>query len=67
MENENYDYERLRNDLINYFGTATSFSPVAFMDVIKVEHASNNELISIAYSNNFDLNDYKVKGLYYEK
>ena len=56
---ENLDFEKLRRDLINYFGSATSFNPVAFMDVIKVENASEEELIEIALKNGFDLEDYK--------
>lgn len=57
---ENIDYEKLREDLINYFGSATSFYSVAYMDVIKVQNASNEELIYIALQNNFDLEDYKT-------
>lgn len=55
------DIEALRKDLIDYFGTATPFNPIAYMDVIKVENADPNELIEIAIKNNFDLDDYKIK------
>ena len=54
------DIERLRRDLIDYFGTAISFNPVATMDLVKVENASYEELINIAIKNNFDLNNYVV-------
>lgn len=54
------DIEKLRSDLMNYFGTATGFFPVATMDLIKVENASAEELVNIALNNNFDLNNYIV-------
>ena len=59
---ENIDYEQLRRDLIDYFGTAMfgGFS-LAIMDLSKVENASNQELISIALQNNYDLNNYKIR------
>ncbi len=57
---ENIDYEKLREDLINYYWSATSFYPVSYIDVIKVQNANNEELIYIAQQNNFDLEDYKV-------
>ena len=59
------DYERLRNDLIDYFGTAMTFNPMAMSDLISVERASNDELVEIALKNNFDLNKYKNK-IYYK-
>ena len=56
------DYERLRNDLIDYFGAAmVVVSPVAVLDIDRVESASNDELIQIALQNGFNLNDYEVK------
>lgn len=61
MEEINIDIERLRQDLIDYFGTATAVYPVAIMDVIEVENASNYKLIEIAKSNGFDINDYIVE------
>ena len=54
------DIERLRNDLINYFGTATSFFKVAYMDLFEVQNASDETLIKIAIDNKFDLNNYKI-------
>ena len=55
----NINIEKLRKDLMDYFGTA-SFNgfPIASMDLISVENASNEELIQIALNNNFDLNNY---------
>ena len=53
------DTEKLRRDLINYFGTAVfSGMPMALMDLSKAERASEDELINIAVKNGFDLSDY---------
>lgn len=59
----NIDYERLRKDLIDYFGTAMSFMPMAVMDVSRVERASREELIRIANENRFDLDEYRVNSI----
>lgn len=58
------DIERLREDLINYFGSAMGFFPVAVMDLAKVESASPQELVDIAIKNNFDLNKYIITSSY---
>ena len=55
--------EALRQDLIDYFGTAMMGNPIALMELVKVEQASPEELVKIAEDNNFDLEDYKI----YEK
>ena len=60
------DYEKLRKDLIDYFGTAMSINPMAIMDLSRVESASDYELVEIAKRNNFDLNKY-IKGKVYYK
>jgi len=52
------DYERLRRDLIDYFGTAMTFYPMAVIELIEVENASNSRLEQIAIQNGFNLNDY---------
>lgn len=52
------DIERLRDDLIDYFGTAAMFNPVAYMNVSEVERATDEELIDIALQNGFDLSKY---------
>ena len=54
------DYEKLREELVDYFGGAMGLFPVAIMDVVKVESASNLELIEIARQNGFDLSDYEL-------
>ena len=53
------DFERLREDLVDYFGTAMfNGFPMAVVDVTQVEIASNEQLIQIAQSNGFNLNNY---------
>lgn len=61
MEQINIDIERLRQDLIGYFGSATTIFPMVIMDVIEVENADYYKLIEIANSNGFDLNNYIVE------
>ena len=56
-----YDFERLRDDLMDYFGTATfSGFPMAMVDLSHVERASNEQLLHIAMKNGFDLNEYII-------
>ena len=55
----NIDFEKLRSDLINYFGTAMmSGFGLAVMDLTRVERATDEELIEIALECGFDLNNY---------
>lgn len=55
------DIERLRDDLIDYFGTASFYNKMAMMDLIKVKEASDEELIQIAQKNGFDLKKYIIQ------
>ena len=57
----NYDYDRLRRDLLEYFGSALAFNPMAIMDVNKVQNASNIELEEIARKNKIALTDYVIR------
>ena len=51
--------DALRADLIDYFGTAMfGASPLAMMELSRVENATGDELIHIAENNGFDLNKY---------
>ena len=62
---EEINIEQLRNDLVNYFGTAMfNSSPLAIMELSKVDKASDDEIIRIALKNNFDLNKYKINPKY---
>ena len=57
----NIDFERLRQDLIDYFGTAMTIGfGAAIIDISKVENASNEELINIAKQNGFNINNYVI-------
>lgn len=57
----NIDYERLRKDLIDYYGTAFPLGfGVAIIEIEKIKKATNDELIVIANKCNFDLNNYKI-------
>ncbi len=53
------DIERLSKDLIDYFGSAVNINNVAYIDVIRVENASEEELIKIAIENRFNLKKYE--------
>ena len=54
------DYDKLREDLIDYYGTASyNGFPMAIIELANVENASNDELINIALNNNINLNNYK--------
>ena len=57
------DIERLRRDLIDYFGAAMTYYPVAVINLSEVESASSEELIDIAINNGFNLANYKIKEL----
>ena len=55
----NINIEKLRKDLIDYYGTAMfNSSYFAIMDLSKVQNATPNELIEIARKNKIDLNKY---------
>lgn len=55
----NIDVEKLRKDLMDYYGTAAvNGFPLAFMDVARVEKASAEELIGIAEDIGYDLRKY---------
>ncbi len=50
--------EKLRSDLMDHYGTATGFFPMAIMDVVDVERATPDELVEMAEDAGFDLNKY---------
>ena len=58
------DIEKLRSDLIDYFGTASSMFPVATINLVEVETCSPEKLIEIAIKNNFDLSNYIIDNSY---
>lgn len=54
----NVNIEKLRKDLIDYFGTVMGAFPMALMELSEVQSASPEKLIRIAEKNGFDLSDY---------
>ena len=55
------DVNRLRRDLMDYFGTAMfSASPLAVMDLSRVERASDLDVVKMAQENGMDLREYIV-------
>lgn len=60
------DYEKLRKDLVDYFGTAFTLNPTAMVDLLRVQNASDDELVDIAKRNGFDLTKYFKDKVYYK-
>ena len=54
------DGDRLKADLVDYLGTAMfSSSPLAMMELERVQRVWGDELIEIALDNGFDLSKYE--------
>ena len=60
------DYEKLRKDLVDYFGTAFTLNSMAMVDLLRVQNASDEELVDIAKRNGFDLTKYFKDKVYYK-
>lgn len=55
------DIDRLRRDLMDYYGTAMSGGfPMAVIDLSRVQNASPEDLVSMALNANVDLLQYEV-------
>ena len=55
------DVDRLRRDLKDYYGTAMfNASPLAIMELTKVERASDREIVEMAQENGVDLRKYII-------
>ena len=55
------DVDRLRRDLKDYYGTAKfNASPLAIMELTKVERASDREIVEMAQENGVDLRKYII-------
>lgn len=67
MNNIDIDIDRLRKELIDYYGTAMVNNPVAVIELSIVEKAQPEQLIYIAINNGFDLNDYIIEEKGYTK
>ena len=54
-----YNIEKLRRDLMDYFGTAMSNGlDMAVIDLSEIENASPDKLVEIAEKNGFNINNY---------
>ena len=54
------DIDKLRKDLIDFYGTAAyNGFPAAMMDVIDIENASPEKLVQLANRAGFSLEDYQ--------
>lgn len=53
-----YDFDRLRDDLIDSVGTASAFMSSAMSEMAEIENASDSELLRIARRDGFDPEDY---------
>ena len=58
---EDYDYERLRSDLIDEYGiqSAAFSGGLGFLDMCDAGDASNEELLRMAKKEGFNLNKYR--------
>lgn len=52
------DFDRLRDDLKSYFGTASFYYPPAMMDLIDVDWCRDIELLDLIKNTPYDLSDY---------
>ena len=57
----NIDIERLRSDLIDYFGTGAQLFGGMYYIVDTLRRASDEKVIEIAINEGFNLSDYKIK------
>lgn len=55
-----YDFNKLRKDLVSYFGTASNFFPSAQQDIVNVNNGTPEEVLEIAKYNRIDLEKYKI-------
>lgn len=55
-----YDFDELRNDLMDYYGSAMQYFPMAVMDLSDVENASEGKLLEMAKDAGFNLEDYLI-------
>lgn len=59
----NLDFEKLRQDLIDYYGSAFIIGGfgAALVSVSEIYNASEQRLIELASQNNFNLKDYEIE------
>lgn len=54
----NIDIEKLRYDLMDFYGAGTPFMPAMIMEVINLENASDEEVLKEAIKQKVDLSKY---------
>ena len=66
MDIDNINIDRLRRELIDYY-TAAMFivSPIAMVDLTRIENANGEEIIRLAIKNGFDIDDYTYKSFHF--
>ena len=52
------DYNKLRNDLIDYLGTSINYYPMVIVEIEEVYRANDEGLIRLALRYGFNLDDY---------
>ena len=55
-----YNFNKLRKDLVSYFGTASNYFPSAQQDIANVENGTPEEVLQIAQHNRINLDKYKI-------
>lgn len=56
-----YNIRAIKKELMNYYGTAmTSGIPMAMMDLGKLEHLSDDELVELARQNGINIEEYNL-------
>ena len=55
------DIDRLRDNLINYFGTASIEIPYAKYSLYEISSLDDDALVEFAIANNFDITNYIIE------
>ena len=60
-DNQDYDYDKLRNDLVNDYGAmgATFLGGLGFVNMMEAQDASEEELLKMARREGYNMNRYK--------
>ena len=60
-DDDEYDYDKLRNDLVNDYGAmgATFLGGLGFVNMMEAQDASEEELLKMARREGYNMNRYK--------
>ena len=60
-DDDEYDYDKLRNDLVNDYGAmgATFLGGLGFVNMMEAQDASEEELLKMAKREGYNMNRYK--------